>query len=97
MSKSYASMEREHWLQTRTRGRSRFIWRQVLSTLLLGLIVVLGVEALRVRPHPFSLRSTILTSLLMLPIFLLGGYLTGRWKWQDLEKKYSRDNLPPRE
>jgi hypothetical protein len=32
--------------------------------------------------------SVALTALVMLPVFLLGGYLSGNWKWSDLEKKY---------
>ena len=35
------------------------------------------------------------SSLITLPIFLVGGYLGGRWKWIDLDKKYPEDSLPP--
>jgi hypothetical protein len=40
-------------------------------------------------------RSALFTGLIILPIFLLGGYLTGSWKLKDLEKKYPENSLPP--
>jgi len=95
MSKSYASLERKYWLQTKARGKNRFIWREELFSLLIWLAVVVGVPALGDHPHSFPVRSTVLTGLIILPIFLLGGYLTGSWKWKELEKKYPENNLPP--
>jgi hypothetical protein len=35
----------------------------------------------------FSLQFVVVW-LIMLPIFLLGGYLAGSWKWKDLEKRF---------
>jgi hypothetical protein len=37
-----------------------------------------------------ALRKNLLIYLVMVPIFALGGYLEGKWEWQDLEKKYSK-------
>ena len=59
-----------------------------------GLVVLLGL-ALFDPSHSF--RESIVPALVVLPIFLLGGYLTAVWQWQDFEKKYSEDRLPPSE
>lgn len=65
------------------RGKDAFILRHgIIPTLVIGLVVVLGLQFL---PERSSLSASLL---LMLPIFLLGGYLEGRWKWADLKKKY---------
>jgi hypothetical protein len=45
------------------------------------------VEVFGNHGHPSSLQFVVIW-VIMLPIFLLGGYLTGSWKWKDLEKKY---------
>jgi hypothetical protein len=97
MSKDRASLERNYWLQTKARGKSRFIWREVLGSLVICLLVVLGLETIGDRRHSFSVRSAVLAGLIILPISLLGGYLTGVWKWKDLEKKYPENSLPPLE
>jgi hypothetical protein len=48
---------------------------------------------------PFSVRLMLFeywtARFIMLAIFLLGGYLTGRWRWTDFEKKYPENSLPP--
>src|SRR3954471_10852792 len=90
-------LKREYWLQSKLRGRTRFIWREgVLPTLLTCCVVVFlgpAFEAFANR-SPFSLRSTmsgrwtVFIDLIFLAISVLGGYLTGRWKWTDFEKKY---------
>jgi hypothetical protein len=88
---------REEWLQSKTKGKKRFIWREMLWSLPLWLGIVVVVPALEAyRDHSdFSVRSTAFIALIMLPIFLLGAYLTAGWKWKDLEKKYPEDGLPP--
>lgn len=94
---------RESWLQTKARGEGRFIRGEMLASLLIGLGVVFVVPALEAfRNHsPFSMRSilsgrgTVFIDLIVLAICLLGGYLTGRWKWTDFEKKYPENSLPP--
>lgn len=66
----------------------------MLGTLVNGVIILLVLGLLdRSRSH--SVKTDFLTSLIMLPIFLLGGYLTAHWQWQDLQKKYPEDRLPP--
>jgi hypothetical protein len=37
--------------------------------------------------HPFS-ASNVFIDLIMLPIFLLSGYLNGVWRWNEMDKKY---------
>ena len=48
------------------------------------------------KTNPLSAQSFVI-DLILLPVFLLGGYLEGKWRWQDFEKKYSEDRLPPSE
>jgi hypothetical protein len=82
-----AELERKSWLQTKSRGRGRFIRARVFVVTGTGSAILVAVDLLgRSGSH---LRDNLLTYLVMLPIFVLGGYLQGRWEWQDLEKKYS--------
>lgn len=88
---------REEWLRTKARGKKRFIWREMLWSLPIWFAVVFGVpaiEAYRNHSH-FSLLSEVFIGLILLPILLLGTYLTARWTWKDFEKKYPEDSLPP--
>ena len=55
-----------------------------------GLVVLLGIAWLD-PSHNF--RGRIVPALVVLPIFLLGGYLTAVWQWRDFEKKYPEDRL----
>jgi hypothetical protein len=64
MLRSYAPAERKYWLQTKRRGKNRFIWREVLGGLLIWLIVIPVVEMLGDRPHSFSVASTVLIGLI---------------------------------
>jgi hypothetical protein len=97
-SRSFISVERKYWLQTKARGKRRFIWREMLGSLLIWLIVVLGVEAIGDGHHLLiAVQSDLLIGFILLPITLVGGYLTGSWRWKDLEKKYPEDSLPPGE
>jgi membrane protein DedA with SNARE-associated domain len=86
--KNDTEAERQHWLRTKARGKSRFIWREILGTVLICLIVVVAVEFFGDHTRPSSVRSGLLVSLMILPIAVLGGYLSGNWKWKDFEKKY---------
>jgi hypothetical protein len=89
---STSHIERKQWLEAKAAGKTRFVRRGMVGSLVLGVIVLLGL-ALFDSSHSF--RESIVPSLVMLPIFLLGGYLTAVWQWQDLEKKYPEDKLPP--
>jgi hypothetical protein len=40
------------------------------------------------RSRLSSVWSVASNALVMLPVFLLGGYFSGKWKWSDFEKKY---------
>ena len=86
---------RAHWLQTKELGKTRFIWRQVLFSLLSWLTLMPALYWLEGHQLYSSVRSEIFAGLIMPPIFLLGGYLEGLWRWTDLEKKYPADSLPP--
>jgi hypothetical protein len=87
-------IEQEHWQATKAAGKGRFVRRGVLGSFVNGLVILLAL-ALLDRSPSHSLKADVLISLIMLPIFLLGGYLTAHWQWQDLQKKYPEDRLPP--
>ena len=87
-----SQIEQRHWQETKAAGKGRFLRRGMLGSLVNGIVILLGL-ALLDRSH--SAKADFLTSLIMLPIFLLGGYLTAHWQWQDLQKKYPEDRLPP--
>jgi len=88
MFKRHTDWERRYWLAVKARGRMRFIWRdKVLESLFMWFVVTLGL-ALFVDRHSFSERDVFIY-LIMLPIWLLGGYLNGVWRWKELDKKYS--------
>ena len=89
MFKSYNEAKRKYWLQTKAQGKNRFIWRAVLGHILTWFVVVLVVEVFGDHRQSFSVRSSMLPGLIMLPIFLLGGFLNGHWQWKDFEKKYT--------
>jgi len=86
--KKYNEAEREYWAQTRPQVKRRFILREMIFNITLwpGITVVVGFTD---HPRPFSLWSLALTAIVMLPVLLLGGYLSGQWKWSDFDKKYS--------
>ncbi len=89
MFNRYNEAERKCWLQTKAQGRNRFIWREVLGNILMWLVIV-PVVAFGDRPHSFSERSTAFFGLIMLPIFIFGGYLS----WQ-VEIERFRAEVPP--
>jgi hypothetical protein len=100
VSRKYTAAEtnalmRAQWLQTRELGRTRFIRRQMLFTLLFWLTLMPALYWLGGHQPYSSVWSEIIADLILLPILLLGGYLEGRWRWTDLEKKYPADRLPP--
>jgi hypothetical protein len=94
-----AELERKSWLRMKARGENRFIWGEMLASLPIWLFVVFAIPAMEAFANhsPFSVRSTwlghwtVFSDLILLAIVLLGGYLTGRWRWTDFEKKY-REN-----
>jgi hypothetical protein len=50
-------------------------------------------DLLAFKTDPLSVQNVVI-DLILLPVCLLGGYLKGKWRWQDLEKKYPADTLP---
>ena len=82
--------ERRYWQETKAAGKGRFVRRGVLGSLVTGLVILLGL-ALRFAYLRTLQTTDLLAFLIVLPIFLLGGYLTTVWQWQDFEKKYPED------
>jgi len=78
---------RKYWVTAKALGRTRFIWRDAIGTILIWLFVVPAVWVFGNHGQLFSLEFVVIW-LIMLPIFLVGGYLTGSWRWKDFEKKY---------
>lgn len=74
--------QRKYWLDAKARGKTRFIWREAIGSILIWLIVLPAVQVFANHGHFFSLQFVVIW-FIMLPIFLLGGYLTGSWKWKD--------------
>ena len=93
MSKA-SQIEQKYWQETKAAGKGRFVKREMLGTLVNG-VIFLFVLALLDRSPLDSLKTDFLTLPILLPIFLLGAYLTAHWQWQDLQKKYPEDRLPP--
>lgn len=87
MSRRYAEAEKQYWFQAKAAGRNRFIRREVLENLLFWLISITALDLFVFRNRPFSTQS-VLIDLIMLPVFLLEGFLRGKWRWRDLDKKY---------
>ena len=79
--------QRKYWLDAKARGRTRFIWRDAIGSILIWLVVLPAVQVFGNHGPLFS-RQFVVIWLITLPIFLVGGYLTGSWKWKDLVKKY---------
>jgi hypothetical protein len=88
MFKRNAEAEKEYWLQAKARGENWFVWRSgVLPTLLIWFVILPAVQVFVGRTNPFS-ASFVVAWLVLLPVTLLGGYLRGRWRWKDFEKKF---------
>jgi len=85
---------REHWLRTKQLGKARFVRGQVLYSFVFWLILTTALDVLGGH-RPYASRSSTIVNLIVLLIFLLGGYLEGRWKWTDFERKYPEGSLPP--
>ena len=77
--------QRKYWLDAKARDKTRFIWRDAIGSILIWLIVLPAVQVFGNRGPLLSLQFGVIW-LILLPIFLLGGYLTGSWKWKDLKK-----------
>jgi hypothetical protein len=91
MSKNYSQTERKYWLEIKAQGKNRFIWREILGSLLIWLVVLPAMELFGGHQHPFS-GQFLLIWFVLLPIFIVEGYLAGGWKWKDLEKKYPENS-----
>ena len=87
-----SQVERKQWLEAKAGGKTRFLGRGVVGSLVNGLAVLLGL-ALLDRSHTF--RENISPDLVVLLMFLLGGYLTALWQWHDFEERFPENRLPP--
>ena len=65
--------QRKYWLDAKAGGKTRFVWREAIGSILIWLIVLPAVQVLGNHGHFFSLQFVVIW-LIMLPIFLLGGY-----------------------
>ena len=79
--------QRKAWLDAKARGKTRFVWREAIGSILIWLVVPPAVQMLQHHGQLFS-RQFLIVWFSILPIFQLGGYLTGNWKWKDLEQQY---------
>jgi hypothetical protein len=79
--------QRRYCLDAKARGKTRFIWREAAASILGWLIVLPSIHVFLDHKHLFS-HEFVVIWLIMLPIFLLGGYLGGRWRWKQFERKY---------
>jgi hypothetical protein len=86
MAPRTAEFERRYWHLARERGKGRFILREMLGAFLQW--AVLATAFLLFRDRPFTLQSIVLVDVVLLPVFLLWGYLNAGWKWNELEKKF---------
>jgi hypothetical protein len=80
--------ERKYWMDAKACGRTRFIWRKALAQILVSWLLVPPVVYAFVNKGPVFSMEFLSIWFTLLPVCLLGGYLTGKWKWQDFEKKY---------
>ena len=90
---SSSQIGRKQWHAAKAAGKTQFLVRGVVGSLATGLIILLGLALLE---RTQTVRQGIVLALVMLPIFVVGGYLTASWQWQDFEKKYPEDRLPER-
>ena len=77
---------------TKAAGRNRFIWRQMLYSLVVWLILMPVLDLVAFKTNPLSMQNIVI-DLILLPVCLLAGYLEAKWRWKDLEKKYPADVL----
>jgi hypothetical protein len=93
MSKAF-QREQRIWQYIKVAGKGRFVRRSMLGSFAIGVVTLPGL-ALMDRSTSHSARADFLASVIVLLAFLSGGYLMANRLWQDLEKKYSEDRLPP--
>jgi len=92
MFEGYAEWERKRGRRIKARGKDRFIWREMLWSGLIWLIVMAAVEVFEYPAHPLSLRDVFIW-LIPVPILLLVGYWGAGVRWKNLEKRYPEE--PP--
>ena len=73
--KNYNEAEREYWTQTKAKGKRRFILRAMVFNIILWLVIIGVVTFTHQLSAVWQVAST---GIVMLPIFLLGGYLSGK-------------------
>ncbi len=86
-------IEKEYWLRMRSGGRSRFIWREMVLkfSFPVWLIWTVLMSLFAFKSQPFSAYKIVSVGLFSLPVWLLSGYLTGKWRWKELDEKYSKE------
>jgi len=76
------------------RGKGHFIRWSMVGNFVVAVVILLGLTLLH-RSVTHSPRVDFLTWIVVLPAVLLGAYAITNRIWQDLEKTYSEDRLPP--
>lgn len=84
---------RQYLLITKEKGKLHFLRRATIESVLLGLSVSVITELLGSRASALSLRGAVVIGSVVLSICAIGGYLTGTWKWKDLEKQFIENGL----
>ena len=82
----YAEAERQFWVRAKTGGRKLFIRRRLLRAFVAWLAWLLLMFLFKV--YLFSAREVLVVGLTCLPLWMLGAYFSGRWRWKVLDKKY---------
>lgn len=81
-------MEREYLRELKVKGKSHLLKQELLSNLVLWFVIMVGTgwvdsPHLKTLAHYFLFPGSV-----MLPIFLLYGYLNAGWRWKDLSRKF---------
>ena len=75
MSKAFQS-EQRFWQYVKAAGKGRFVRRAMLGSFVVGVVTLLGFSLLH-RSLSHTPRVDFLTWVIVLPAFLLGGYVMG--------------------
>ena len=80
-----AEMERQIRSRAIEGGRKRFIRGRLLGGLVTW--VAWSVLMFVFKVWLFSWHEVVSISLILFPLWMLGAYLSGRWRWNDMVKK----------
>ena len=78
-------LEWEYAQQAIANGRARFIRRELVGQLVMFVALMIGLYALDALHR--EARNTFFAVAILLPVWILGGYLQAIWKWKDILRK----------